>query len=260
MTNPLPVELPHNFSPSPQLLAHKVIAITGAAAGIGKALAIRCAELGATPVLLDKHIPGLEATYDEIEARTQTEAAIIPIDFTGATEKDYELVAQTLDKEFGKLDGLINNAGWMSGYTPLKHYTTENYFRNININLHAPFLLTRACLPLLEKTQHSAIVFSAHSSNRAYAGAFGMAKAGALSLMSILADEYDGDTFIRVNAVDPGAVNTTMRRLHFPGEVPESNPAPDAQEILNPYLYLLSDEAGQTTGQLYTRTATKSTA
>lgn len=243
-------EIIRNYSPEASSLDKKTILVTGAGAGIGQALSLACAAQGATVILVDKNVANLEACYDQIESAGGAQPAIIPVDLQGATDKDYETLANTIETQLGKLDAVVNNAGWLGGFTPLKLYTTEMYLKSIAINLHAPFLLTRACLPLLEQSDDPAIVFSAHESTRAYAGGFGIAKAGMLSLMRILADEYDGDRFIRVNAVDTGPVNTGMRRLNYPGELPQNNPP--AEAVVNPYLYFLSAAAERTTGQLYT--------
>jgi NAD(P)-dependent dehydrogenase (short-subunit alcohol dehydrogenase family) len=80
---------------------------------------------------------------------------------------------------------------------------------------------------LLEKAKDPAIIISTHASNRAYNGAFGMAKAGQRAMMEILAHEYSGDTFIRINGIDTGPINTSMRRLNFPGENPSLHPNPE---------------------------------
>ena len=80
----------------------------------------------------------------------------------GATVKDYDDLAENLGNEFGRLDGLLNNAAWVGALTPFKMYDPELWTRVLTVNLHAPFLLTQACLPLLEKAQDPAIVFSSH--------------------------------------------------------------------------------------------------
>ena len=94
-------------------LNEKVILITGASDGIGKATAIECAKNGATVIIHGKTLPKLEALYDEITQAGYIEPVIYPLDFEKMTPEDCDTLNQTIDKEFGRLDGLFNNAGWL---------------------------------------------------------------------------------------------------------------------------------------------------
>ncbi|MCG5535102.1 YciK family oxidoreductase [Ectothiorhodospira mobilis] len=241
-----------DYQPDPDLLKDRVILITGAADGIGRALALATARHGATVVLLDKVIKRLEKVYDEIEAAGGPQPAIYPMNLEGATAKDHQDLADNLDGEFGRLDGLVNNAGWIGSLTPMRHYPLELWARVMATNLNAPFLLTHALLPVLEKAPDPSIVFSTHECQKAFWGAFGVAKAGQLGLMRILAAEYQGSERMRVNGVDTGPVRTHMRIDHYPGEAPEKNPPPE--EVIAPYLYLLGPESRGTTGENIQRT------
>ena len=236
------------YQPAPDLLRDRVILVTGAGMGIGRALSLACAGLGATVILLDKEIRALETVYDEIEKAGGTQPAIYPMNLEGATAKDHEDLAQNVEKELGRLDGLVHNAGWIGGFTPLKLYDVELWSRVITTNLHAPFLLTRAVLPLLEAAEDPAVVFSAHESSKAYWGAFAVAKAGQEAMLKILAAEYQGERFMRVNGVDSGPLRTQMRVQHYPGENPNKNPTPES--VIAPYLYFLGPDAGRTTGEI----------
>jgi NAD(P)-dependent dehydrogenase (short-subunit alcohol dehydrogenase family) len=237
-----------DYRPAADLLAERVILVTGAGAGLGRALALACARLGAAVILLDKEIRPLESVYDEIERAGGRQPAIYPMNLEGATARDHEDLATNVEAQLGRLDGLVHNAGWIGALTPLKHYDVELWSRVITTNLHAPFLLTRAVLPLLEAAPDPAVVFSAHECARAYWGAFGVAKAGQEALLKILAAEYSGDRFMRVNGVDPGPLRTQMRTQHYPGENPENNPLPES--VLAPFLYFLGPDAGRTTGEI----------
>ncbi|MFN3786147.1 MAG: SDR family NAD(P)-dependent oxidoreductase [Thiothrix sp.] len=207
------------YVPSTSALRGRVILVTGAAAGLGRAIAKACAQYGATVVILDKELHRAEVVYDEIINAGYPEPAIYPLDMQGATVKDYDDLATNLHEQLGRLDGLMLNAAWLASFTPMKYYDTELWSKMIMVNLHANFLLTRACLPLLEAAPDPAIVFAGHESNKAYYGAFGVAKAGMQAFCDILAAEYDDPQhFIRVNTVDTDAVRTSMRALNFPGE------------------------------------------
>ncbi|MGF1643061.1 MAG: SDR family NAD(P)-dependent oxidoreductase [Thiotrichales bacterium] len=235
------------YVPASDSLRERVILITGAADGIGAALALACARHGATVVLLDKTVPKLEAVYDAIVAARGPEPAVYPMDLLGATVTDYQTLAQTLREQLGRLDGLVNNAGWVGALAPFEFWDATLYQKVMTVNLHAPFFLTQACLPLLREASDPAVVFSSHACQRAYWGGFGVAKAGLLGLVDILADELDSERPVRVNAVDTGSVNTAMRRLNYPGESRDLHPLPEA--VLGPYLYFLGPDSRGVTGQ-----------
>jgi NAD(P)-dependent dehydrogenase (short-subunit alcohol dehydrogenase family) len=247
MNRPDPQEL-LNYAPPDDLLAGRVILVTGADSGIGEALATRCASCGATVVLLSHQTRALETVYDKIEEAGGPQPAIYPMNLEGATVHDYEELAGTLAETFGRLDGLVNNAASVSGLTPLRHYDAERWASVMAINLHAPFLLTRACLPLLEKAADASIVFSTHECTRAFWGAYGVAKQGVLGLLRILAQEYRGvEPEIRVNGVDTGPVRTRLYLQNYPGTRPGEIPEPAA--VIAPYLYLLGPDSRGVSGQ-----------
>jgi len=230
-----------NYEADHNLLNNRTLLVTGAGAGIGNAVARACARHGATVILLDKTVPALENLYDKIEAQGSPQPAIYPLDLQTATVDEYRKLAHHIESQLGQLDGIVNNAGALGAYSPFKHYDLSLYQQTMAINLHAPFFLTQACLPLLEQAQDPAIVISTHASNRAYNGAFGMAKAGQQAMLEILAHEYSNDIVIRVNGIDTGPVNTRMRRLNFPGEDPGLHPNPE--DITAPYVYFIGPDS-----------------
>lgn len=238
------------YVPNADALQGRVILVTGAGAGLGRAIAKACAQFGATVVILDKEVRRAEETYDEIVNAGHPEPAIYPLDMQGATIKDYGEMAENLLEQLGRLDGIMLNAAWLASFTPIKHYEPELWAKMIMVNMHANFMLTQACLPLLEQADDASIVFAGHESNKAYYGAFGVAKAGMQAFCEILAAEYDDPKhFIRVNTVDTNAVRSSMRTLNFPGENPNSVARPEA--LVGPYLFYLGADAGQRTGEKY---------
>lgn len=236
------------YVPAKDALQGRVILVTGAAAGMGKAIAKACAQFGATVVMLDKEVPRAEETYDEIVNAGYPEPAIYPLDMQGATAKDYYDLANNIREQLGRLDGVVLNAAWLSAFTPIKHYETELWSKMIMVNLHANFLLTQAVLPMLEEAPDASIVFAAHESNKAYFGAFGVAKAGMSAYCDILAAEYGSPKhFIRVNSVDTGPIRTSMRVLNYPGENPDTVARPEA--LVGPFLFYLGADADKRTGE-----------
>lgn len=244
--------IPANYQPATDLLRDRVILITGAGDGIGAAAARTFATHGATVVLLGKTIPKLEAVYDAIVSAGHPQPAIYPMDLEGATYDDYEDLAITLDQEFGRLDGLLHNAAILGARMMIEQYDLKLWARVMHINLSAPFLLSRACLPILRKSADASVAFTSTSiaqEGRAYWGAYGVSKAGADNLMQIMADELEANTAIRVNSIDPGVVATRIRRLAFPAE--DAATLPTADSIMPAYLYLFGPDSKNETGRIF---------
>ena len=244
--------IPTDYVPATNLLVQRVILVTGAGAGIGRAVAKGLAAHGATVVLLGKTIRKLESLYDEIMQAGGPLPGIYPMDFRGATLKDYQDLAAVLDKEYGRLDGLLHNAGMLGERAPLEHHEVQIWQQVMLVNLTAPFLLTKACLPLLYKSADASVIFTSSSVGRkprAYWAAYAVSKAGLEALSAMLADETEFRKTLRVNSLNPGAVRTEMRRLAFPAEDRSQLPTPE--QLLPGYLYLLGPDSRGITGQQY---------
>ena len=241
-----------DYQAQADLLKDRVILITGAGDGIGAAAAKTCAAHGATVILLGRTTRKLEAVYDAIEAAGYPQAAIYPMNLEGAAPKDYQDLADTIENEFGRLDGLLHNASLLGTLTPLGQYDVEQWAKVMQVNLNAPFLMTQACLDLLKKSDDASVLFTTSSvgrKGRAYWGAYGISKAANENMMQIWADELESNTSVRVNSINPGAVRTSMRARAYPGEDPNTLPKPDA--ILATYLYLLGPDSKGVTGRQF---------
>ena len=223
--------------------------ITGASRGIGKAVALDCARLGATVLLVAKDLKRLEQVYDEITVLDCAQPAILNIDLETAGAEDYQTLAQSVDKEFGRLDGLLINAGRVGGLNPLQQIELQTWSKLITLHLHSPFLLSRACMALLKKSADPSILFTIDETNKAYWGAYGVSKFAQISLLATLAEELDGDQKIRVNGVHPGKVRTDLRTHNYPGINPAEFPAPET--ITPPFIYFLGPDSTGTTGSIY---------
>jgi NAD(P)-dependent dehydrogenase (short-subunit alcohol dehydrogenase family) len=246
------MQIPHDWQAPADYLQQRVILITGAGSGIGAAVAVACARHGATVVLLDKIVGNLEQVYDAIEASGGPQAAIYPMNLEGAAEKDYLDLAATLETEFGRLDGLLHNAALLGALIPIANFEAELWYKVLQVNLNAPFLLTRACLPLLTKSADAAMLFNSDRSGRqgkAYWGAYAASKAATENFMQVLADELESNTAVRVNSIDPGPVATPLRALAYPGEDPASLAAP--QDVVLPFLYLLGPDSRGISGEQF---------
>ena len=219
--------------------SNKTILITGASDGIGKATAIECARQGATVIIHGKTQPKLEALYDEIIDAGYPEPVIYPLDFEKMTAEDCDTLNDVIHKEFGKLDALFNNAGWLGASSPVQQYDLKLWHRVMQINLNATFMLTQACIPLLNHENNSSIVFNLDDKCSAYWGAYGVSKAGLTAFMKILADELES-TSINVTGLMPGMVKTAMRTRAFPAEDPTKLTKPG--EVAKAAAFLLSDK------------------
>lgn len=233
------------------LLENKTILITGAGDGIGKALAIKCAALGASVILLGKTVSKLETVYDQIEALNKQSAAILPVDLNGATEEHYQDLADTVLREYGKLDGLVHNASKLGVLSPFTQVESQMWNEIMQTNLNAAFLMTKYLIPVLEKAPHASTLFTTSgvgNKGRAYWGPYSVSKFATEGMMQVVADEYENTT-LRFNAINPGATKTAMRASAFPAEDVTLLKTPE--QILSTYLYLLGDESIKVTGQRF---------
>lgn len=244
--------IPTHYQPAADLLKDRVILVTGAGDGIGRAAALSFAAHGATVILLGKTIDKLTAVYDEIEKAGGPMPAIYPLKLGGATLDDYDTLRETIETEFGRLDGLLHNAGILGQRKSILDTTEADWNEVLRVNLSSNFLLTKALLPLLQKSPDASIVFTSSGvgrKGRAYWGAYAVSKFGIEGMAQVLADELDGVTNIRVNCINPGATNTSMRRMAYPAENPAVNPFPE--QIMPSYLYLLGPDSNGITGHSF---------
>lgn len=246
------MQIPNDYSATANLLQDKVIVVTGAGDGIGRVAAKTFAAYGATVVLLGRTMAKLEMVYDEIEAAGHPQPAIYPINLEGAVEKDYGDMCNALDEAFGRVDGILHNAAELGERTPIASYSIGSWMRTMQVNVNAPFMLTKALLPLLDKAPQASIIFTGSTvglTGRAYWGGYAASKAAAENLMQILADELQGTSRIRVNSFNPGATRTNMRAAAYPAEDPKSIKTP---EVLMPaYLYLMGNDSVGVSGQQF---------
>jgi len=242
------------YIPTPNILADKIILVTGASKGIGKSIAIEYAKHGATVILLARNIKALSSTYDEIIQNNYPTPAIYPFNLATARADDYFDLAKIVRKNFGRLDGLLLNAGVLGNLTPIEYYPIEQWYQVMQLNLNSRFLLTQALIPLLKHSQTPSIIFTVSDQvpqSDAYWGAYAVACNGSLSLMQILANEF-ANRSLRFNAINPGKVDTSLRDKAYPGGSTGKIYQPHDLHLL--YVYLISQDSHPATGQLFTAT------
>jgi len=231
---------PRQHTPAPAELHGRVIAITGAGAGLGRAVALACAAHQAQVVLIGRKLDQLEAVHAQIQARGHPEATIAPLDLEKAVARDYDQLADALLERYGRLDGLLNNAGVLRTLAPIEHYDVPTWCRVMHVNVTAAFALTQVLIPALKQSADASVVFTSSSvgrAGRAYWGAYAVSKFAVEGLAQVLSEELEGISHVRVNALNPGRARTAMRRQAYPAEDLESVPLPES--LTAPYLALL---------------------
>lgn len=238
---------PKEYEPSAKDLADRVILITGATRGIGKAVATELMRLGATVILHGRKANVLDAMYEELKTQGP-EPAVAQLDLETAQGPEYMQLTEEIERRYGRLDGLLHNASILGDRSPIDDYDIGQWQRVLHVNLTAPFILTRCLLPLLKASSDASLVFTTSgvgNEGRAFWGAYSVSKFGTEGLAQIIAQENDADV-LRCNMIDPGGTRTTMRRSAYPGEDPASLRRPE--DIVAPYLWLLGRASKGVTG------------
>ena len=241
---------PKSYKAPAALLTDRIILITGASDGIGRALAVECGRLGAQVIIHGRNKAKLEKVYDEIVAIDgAARPSIAVMDLLAAESDAYESLAQGIEDEFGRLDGLVHNAGILGERYPIQQYDVVAWQQVMHVNLTATFALTQVCLPLLLEAPDPSIIFTSSGvgrKGRAFWGAYAVSKFGTEGLAQVLADEHR-EGKLRVNCVNPGATRTRMRLEAYPAEDRDKLKTPE--DILGAYVYLLGPDAAEVSGQ-----------
>jgi NAD(P)-dependent dehydrogenase (short-subunit alcohol dehydrogenase family) len=239
-----------NYTYPADLLDGRIILVTGASDGIGRALAIHAAGLGARVILHGRNIAKLESVYDEIEALDGApRPAIAVLDFATAGSEAYTSLADSLADEFGRLDGLVNNASILGERYSIEQYDAAMWQQVMHVNVTATFAITQVCLPLLHRSPDASIIFTSSGVGRVgkpFWGAYAVSKFATEGLSQVLASEQAHGT-LRVNCINPGPVRTAMRRAAYPAE--DRDALKTAEHILPTYMYLLGPDSQGVTGQ-----------
>lgn len=236
-------DFPRDYAAPPDLLAGRVILVTGAGQGLGQAVALACARHGATVVLLGRKQEKLDKTYDAITAAGGAEPAIVPLDLATAATPQFDELANLVKRDVGALSGIAHCASHFAPLTPLANQTLEGWLTMLRVNLAAPFAITRACLPFMEHATDSSVVFTSETHAvhpKAYWGAYAVSKSGLSALATIWADELEKLGRTRMNVLVPGPIATPQRAQSHPGE--DRTKLRPAEWAARAYLYLLGPD------------------
>ena len=232
------------------MLKDKIILVTGAGDGIGKAAAIKYAALGANLILLGRTLSNLEKSYDEIISNGSPTPMISLMDLSKADANDYQDLIDNLSDKYGCLDGLLLNAGILGDRSPISQYDVPTWVNTLHVNLTAQFILTQTLLPVLYKSKNASVIFTSSGVGKigkAFWGAYSVSKFGIEALCQILSAEHHNEPSVRFNCINPGPVQTKMRKLAYPLEDEKLLLKPE--DILDKYIWLMSDDSLDIDGQ-----------
>jgi len=240
---------PRDYAYPHDILRERIILVTGASDGIGKALALHAASRGAQVILHGRNSAKLEKVYDEIEALDGApRPSIAVMDLASANAESYMTLAQSLGDEFGRLDGLVHNAGILGERYSIEQYDAVLWQTVMHVNVTAVFAMTQVLLPLLHAAPDPSVVFTSSGVGRtgkAFWGAYAVSKFAIEGFSQVLADEHRHGK-LRANCVNPGPTRTRMRQAAYPAEDRDALKRPE--EILAPYVYLLGPDSAGITG------------
>ena len=237
-----------NYTYADDVLRDRIILVTGASDGIGRALAVHAAGLGAQLILHGRNVHKLEKVYDEIESlKSAPRPSIAVMDLASADANSYKTLAESLSEEFGRLDGLVHNAGILGERFSIEQYDAALWQEVMHVNVTAAFALTQVCLPMLKAAPDPTVLFTSSGVGKigkAFWGAYAVSKFATEGLSQVLASEHDHEK-LRVNCVNPGATRTAMRLAAYPAEDRDKLKRPE--DILATYIYLLGGSASRPT-------------
>jgi NAD(P)-dependent dehydrogenase (short-subunit alcohol dehydrogenase family) len=240
------------YTYSKDLLRDRIILITGSSDGIGRALALKAAQLGAQVIIHGRNVAKLEKVYDEIEAiEGAPRPSIAVLDLATANSEAYRSLGDSLEGEFGRLDGLVLNASIVGDRFSIEQYDAATWQKVMHVNVTSAFALTQVCLPLLQQSEDGSVIYTTSSVGnvgRAFWGAYAVSKFATEGLSQVLADEHRHNK-LKVNCINPGATRTNMRLEAFPGE--DRNLLKRPEEILATYVYLLGPDSEGVTGKRF---------
>ena len=243
---------PREYTYPGDILRDRIILITGASDGIGKALALHAASLGAQVILHGRSVPKLEKVYDTIEdIEGAPRPSIAVMDLESANAESYTTLAQSIEAEFGRLDGLVLNASILGERYSIEQYDAVLWQKVMHVNVTSIFAMTQVFLPLLQESADPSVIFTSSGvgrTGRAHWGAYAVSKFATEGFSQVLADEHRHGK-LRSNCINPGATRTSMRLAAFPAE--DRNALKRPEEILTPYIFLLGPDSKGITGESF---------
>ncbi len=199
----------------------KTVLVTGAAGGLGSALCRAAAANNWLVVMIDKDKRALERRYDAIVSAGGVEPYLHPMDLSAIGPADCEQLVTALQQQFTGLDALVHCAVSFSGLQPLDLIEPQDWLEQIQVNVNAPWLLSVRLVPLLRSRDSASLIFmlDEQAKSKALWGAYGVSKAAVQALAEHFRAELI-NTSVRVHAVDPGPMRTSLRSAVYHSENP----------------------------------------
>lgn len=240
-----------HYQARPDCLHQRVILVTGAGQGIGLQAALSFAQHGATVILLGRTLAKLEAAYDTIMQQGWPEPLIFVMDLQQADNAAMQAMATGIAQQLGRLDGVLHNASQLDALAPLMLASPAQWQQLWQVNVLAPWMLTKACLPLLQQAPDASVLFTSHHSARALKPFWGMhaiSKRACDDWMQLHVQECPAHSPVRFNSIIPGPVQSPQRKKTHPGEIHAQ--LPEAQQLMPWYLYLMGPDSIGVSGQI----------
>ncbi|MBL8533320.1 MAG: SDR family NAD(P)-dependent oxidoreductase [Betaproteobacteria bacterium] len=243
---------PAKYVPPTDLLLGRVILVTGATGGIGRAVSMACAIHGATVVLHGRDQAKLDQLYDALRSGSGTEPAALPLDLAGAGSRHFDALAADIDHAFGRLDGVVHCASHTLTLKAVDAVSPEEWKTVFEINVASALGITRACLPLLRDAPDASVIYtleSHHAVGGAYQSPVSLTGAGLAMAVRTQSEEWSSTPTLRCNGIVPGPVNSPSRRKTHPGESKAALPSADT--VVPLYLWLLGRDGSQSKGLIH---------
>ena len=209
-------------------LSGKTVLITGAAGGLGSALAMRCAAQGAELILLDKNRRGLGELSDRMTDRGFSPPGLYPLNLAAAGVEEFNDLVDTINSEFSGLDALVHCAVYFDSLQPIEQVQPQDWLQSMQVNVNAPWLLSCTLLPLLKKSKSGHLLFlldDLDAVTDAYWGAYGVGKAALTGIVRQF-DAETNHTPVSVHGIIPGPMRTGFRARVYHAENPMEQPEP----------------------------------
>ena len=238
------------YQPQPMALQGRTVLVTGASSGIGRAVALAYAELGAQLIITSRTVSALEQLHDQICDQQLLAPSILPVDLKGLDQENSQMIADRIGDQYGQLNGLVHCAGILGPRTNLAQYDYQQWQEVMHVNVSSQFLLSQSLLPLMQAGDHSSLIFTSSSVGRvgrAHWGAYSVSKFATEAMVQIWAQELDQTSTLRVNCVNPGSVATGMRASAYPAE--DASKLKRPEQVTATYLYLMCSDSNGLSGQ-----------